>query len=520
MTPHILAFATGFLSLSQEILWIRLAGFANWGVPQVLGVVLCFYLLGIAIGAHVGKRWCEPGRDHYALCGRLLLGAAAFDLAAPWLVAGAMGLGWLVGLAALLAALVATAAFKSVVFPIAHYLGSDASGPRVGTSVSRVYASNIAGSTLGPLVTGFFLLDVLDLQRNFILMAALTAAVGLLCLARAGARVVPVALAASAAFFAAALAPALLMPRVIGATADAAQPVLRIVENRSGIIHLTREPGRADTTYGGNVYDGRITTDLLQKGNRIERLYAVAALHPEASEILSIGLSSGAWSAVLAGLPRARRIDVVEINEGYLPVIRDYAEVSPILGDPRVHVHIDDGRRWVRRNPDRRFDVIVMNTTFHWRSYTSMLLSGDFVEIARSRLRPGGVFAYNGTGSIDAYETVARRFRHAYLMGTLVIGSDRELSLTPESLGATLAAMRVSGRTIDASVPEVEARIREIAAELRPYAAVRAELVARAGREPEPITDQNLVGEYRHSEDSPVAQRLRAIYRRLAGAER
>lgn len=122
-TPRLLAFATGFLSLSQEILWIRYAGFAYLGLPQVLGIVLCFYLAGIALGAHIGKRWCTEGRDLYRICGRVLLLSAAFDTVAPWIVTLTMGTNKILGVGMLLPVLVMTAMFKSMIFPVAHYLG-------------------------------------------------------------------------------------------------------------------------------------------------------------------------------------------------------------------------------------------------------------------------------------------------------------------------------------------------------------------------------------------------------------
>ena len=51
-------------------------------------------------------------------------------------------------------AIVLAAGLKSVLFPIAHHLGSMAEGPQVGRSVSRIYFGNIIGATLGPLGDG------------------------------------------------------------------------------------------------------------------------------------------------------------------------------------------------------------------------------------------------------------------------------------------------------------------------------------------------------------------------------
>src|SRR4051794_12217244 len=90
--PRLLAFSTGFLSLSQEILWVRLIGFANYNTPQVFGFVLGLYLLGIALGAAFGKRFCSGNSNLYWLSGWILIIAAFVDFATPFAVAGAYGI--------------------------------------------------------------------------------------------------------------------------------------------------------------------------------------------------------------------------------------------------------------------------------------------------------------------------------------------------------------------------------------------------------------------------------------------
>src|SRR5262249_5776414 len=156
---------------------------------------------------------------------------------------------------------------KSTAFPVAHYLGSERSGPKVGSSVSKVYFANIAGSTLGPLITGFVLLDVLSLQQAFALMAALTAIVALWCLRAASTRPAVAAWAVVALVIGAfAWTPARLMPFLIQATRRDGSTLHLLVETRVGIIHA---PGEADTTYGGNVYDGRVSVDFIQDENSI-----------------------------------------------------------------------------------------------------------------------------------------------------------------------------------------------------------------------------------------------------------
>src|SRR5689334_8538967 len=82
-----LSFATGFLSLSVEILWIRLFSYVNQSLPQAFAFVLCFYLLGIALGADIGKRFCNKNYNLWIVSGSALIFASLFDIGSPWLYA-------------------------------------------------------------------------------------------------------------------------------------------------------------------------------------------------------------------------------------------------------------------------------------------------------------------------------------------------------------------------------------------------------------------------------------------------
>lgn len=58
-----LAFWVGFLSMSEEILWIRLVSFHKLGVPQAFAFVLGLFLVGVALGAAWGRRYCSQDAE-------------------------------------------------------------------------------------------------------------------------------------------------------------------------------------------------------------------------------------------------------------------------------------------------------------------------------------------------------------------------------------------------------------------------------------------------------------------------
>jgi spermidine synthase len=217
-----------------------------------------------------------------------------------------------------------------------------------------------------------------------------------------------------------------------------------LVENRSSVIAVDN----SEAVFGGGVYDGHFNTDPVNDTNDIFRAYAVSGLHTKPRQVLMIGLSSGSWAQVIANSNRVEDLTIVEINPGYLPLIRERAGVASLLRNPKVHIVIDDGRRWLVGHPDRRFDFIVMNTTFHWRSNASNLLSTQFLHLIRAHLAPGGIAYYNTTWSNDVIATGASAFPYALRIANFVAVSDSPFTLDKGRWKAALVQYQIDGRSV------------------------------------------------------------------------
>lgn len=221
------------------------------------------------------------------------------------------------------------------------------------------------------------------------------------------------------------------------------QRFLQIVENKHGVITVAED----GTISGGGGYDGAINTSLQQNEvNGILRAYVVGALHAAPREVLMVGLSGGSWAQVVAHLPGVDRLTVVEINPGYIDIVAKHREVSGLLHNPKVTIDFDDGRRWLLRHPERRFDVIVMNTTLHWRAHATNILSTEFMEIARRHLSPGGVFYFNTTDSFDVQQTAARAFPHLLRITNFVAVSDSPFRFDRDRWRSILETMQIEDR--------------------------------------------------------------------------
>lgn len=491
----LLSAAVGFLSLSQEILWVRYANFAYYSLPPVFGYVLMLFLLGIAAGALIGKRICASIENLNQAMALVLIAAGVVDLVSPFaLVPMQLDSPVLLVLALLI---FVCAMMKGIIFPIVHHLGSAGRISGVGGSVSRVYFFNIVGSTMGPLVTGYVLLDIFGLQKAMLTMGGLTVALGLLCNVKARSWATAVfGIAGLAAAVSAFTLPEMLISTLSGESQTALR---RVIENRSGIVHVVSNPNflqNGDAVYGANVYDGRASVDPRHNGNAIHRVHVLAALQPQARDILVVGVSAGAWTRILSTFPEMRQIDAVEINPGYLDLIADYPQIRPILSDPRIRIEIDDGRRWLRRNPTRSYDLIVMNTSFYWRNSITNLLSRENLELLRGHLRPGGILAYNATGSIDAFKTATAVFPFAFRYDNFIYASDQDFRQRMQGAEAIFLRMRTNGRpTFDAGNAADQAFLRHML-EL-PFVSIEED-EKKKGRKGEIVTDWNMITEYRH----------------------
>jgi len=429
----VLSGAGGFLSLTQEMIWFRLAGVGFRDEPTVFGYVLGWMLLGLAIGAWlapwlmVRTRWTAPTLVAASFAASALVGflsvAAVARIFTYSVDLGQTSLHLLVALVALV---------NGVAFPLLCHAGAGESD-NAARSVGWFYFANVIGSTLAPLLTGYLLFELWGLEGLVLAVALGFLAAAALTLALAGASTrMLIALGIGVVVLVA------LHPAAHARTYERLEHTTdfntdghryrRVVETHSGVI-ATTAASPDDVISGGGVYDGRLNTGLEHDSNGIFRAYVAGALVENPTDVLVIGLSGGSWARVLANHEGVKSMTIVEINGGYLDIIKDYPESATLLTDPRVKIVIDDGRRWLIRNSEQRFDLIMMNTTMHWRANATSLLSIEFLELAKKHLKPGGVIYFNTTMATDAIHTAGVAFPYRWMVYNFVAASDQPLEV-------------------------------------------------------------------------------------------
>jgi len=490
---YIVSFFSGFLSLSQEIIWMRITSFVGMSVPQTFAYTLALFLLGIALGAQVGKSICKKRVEiDISLLGVVFVIAALTDiilLTALYLYSAFYSPSIiLLGLLTLVCA-----AVRGVAFPLVHHVG--AATKKTGTQISNIYFANIFGSTLAPLLIGFVALDYLNTQQVYLLVCTMTFIIGLFCFnsfkLKAG------LLAVSVVSLALLILPEHIFHELSKDSYEANQYPSQLIENKYGFIQVY-DSNNDKVVYGANVYDGKLNTDIFQDTNGIDRAYLLTAIKQKAKTALVIGLSTGSWAQVLTSMPSLEKITIIEINPAYVDFIRENPEVSELLEDDRVEIVFDDGRKYLKQHQEQTYDIILMNTTWHWRAYGSNLLSVDFLTIIKDSLAENGVVYYNTTGSLDAYHTAHSVFDYTYKYKNFVLASTDEVALDSVDIQRNLCKLEnySTKKPVFESEQECQQAMEHIIANpLIPYKDID---MSSLRREPELITDNNMITEYRY----------------------
>lgn len=397
-------FITGAAALTIEILGTRIVG-PSFGVSLFVWSALLAVTLGaLATGYYVGgiviDRVPSPRLLGAAVTASGVL-LALVRASSHFVLLSAEGLGPRAG--ALVSATVLFApslVALGMIGPIAVRLASS-DLRAAGRNVGSIYAISTAGSLVGTLAIGFWVVPAFETDQILTGTATVLILLGAVSLARRGRR------AALVLVFVPALASAVPKPPLPPGIEMLArsQSLLGLVE----VIDDTNRGARflrADHSIIGVEF----TRDHSPGFSFIHLLEAIRFLRPEAKNLLEIGLGIGSLPAILGR--RGIDADVVEIDPAVVRFAQQYFAFST-----KGQIHVEDARTFLRRT-DQRYDLIV-HDTFTGGSTPEHLLSLEVLKRIQELLRPGGVLALNFAGyaggpHAEATWAVARTIRAVF----------------------------------------------------------------------------------------------------------
>jgi predicted membrane-bound spermidine synthase len=402
------ALAGGIL-LALEVVWFRLLLQFLPGTRLAFAIMLAILLAGIGVGGLLAGAWLrrDPEADRWVVIAILACGLATtltyavFNPARP-----GSRLDQLMYLLPL--RLVFPGALLSgLVFPLLGRSVQRQLG-EASASVGTLTLANTTGALGGSLLAGFVLLPRLGVEGALFLLAAAYGLCAMLAASAPGSalttarlswtqRVAAAAFLGTTALFPFGLMRNDLLPLLLRRFAgDGA----RIAAFREG---LTETAAYLRRDWGGEPHDYQLITNgfsmssSLVYSQRYMKLFVYwpLALTPGARQALLICYGVGNTAKAMTDSPQLASIDVVDISPAILAlgsVPFPPPQKAP-LDDPRVSVHVEDGRFFLLTT-DRRFDLITAEPPPPKNAGVVNLYSREYFALVHDRLAEGGVATY------------------------------------------------------------------------------------------------------------------------------
>lgn len=510
-TLALLAFAvTGFTALAAEVVWTRLLSVLTLGIVYGFTVTLSVLLAGIAVGSSLYGRWASHRLNpltHFAVLQAALgLMTAIILLAIPELsevplppiTAALLGVGYVSErcpgcptlLPAMLFGIFVVSLLSGAIFPAAARVCA-ATGDGWVRRLGAAYAANVIGAVAGSLAGGFWLLPRFGAQASLVTIAFVNLAAGLALasLARRGSAALLIVLAGFLVLGIVAQRSAsydiyrsVLTARLGKGTAlswyEEGVEASVAVAHRETAGHLLLINGEIHGSTGGQSYHRRLG-------------HLGPLLHPNALDVLVIGLGGGTTAGTIARYPWIR-VHVVELSGGVMRAARWFdVQNYSVLFNPRLTWEIGDGRQHLMLHRGR-YDIIEGDVLQPTHAGAGVVYSKEYFELARLALRPGGIMVqWLGAPGTLEYAWTARTFMSVFphvtwwMGGDVAIGSNEpQQDLNPQHFTRLL------------QVPETRSALADVG--LDDYAAVAA---LRAAHSPAQIRLGGII-----SDDRPAIE--------------
>lgn len=403
------AFLSGFALLALEVVWFRLLLLFVIGTTLSFAVMLAVVLAGIALGGLVASVWLRLDGEGFRFAVVVALASAllcVITYAAFPLVVAPFGKKEIAGLVAVLRVavpLMFPVSFLSGIFFTLVGTALRTASPSATTATGVLTFANTTGAALGAFAGGFLLLPVLGMEASFFVLSVLYGAIGLVVFIRC-----PLSRRLLYPIGAVSLLALILFPwggirqhLMTAAGRWAGDRAWRVVDLREGVNETILY---VEELIYGQVRQGyRLVTNSLSMSTtefhsrRYMKLfvYLPVAVHPSVRNALLISYGVGSTAKALTETATLESIDVVDISRDVLEmnaiVFPDSAE-NP-LSDPRVRVHVEDGRYFLQTT-DRTFDLITGEPPPPQIATVVNLYTREYFALLYDRLNEGGFVTY------------------------------------------------------------------------------------------------------------------------------
>jgi spermidine synthase len=424
----VIALLVGFAMMALQTVVIRIAGLAIGSSPFTFSMVVSVFVLCIAIGSlfvslapGVGARTLLVNQVVLAVVAGALYLLVPYS---PWAAHVLRGVFrdldaafypfWISVLASLLVLIGPVAILSGASLPLLFHHLRRQSG-ELGAVAGALYSWNTVGSLLGALLGGYALLFFLDLHHIYrIGVAALVIAaglVGVLLLPRARPIVAVLTLASLTGLVLLApwnpkwLTTGLFRARELAPAAITDGPS-RFLDARSKgkLLFVDDDPVSTVSVPEYEIGDHHRSRSLVNNGKsdgNTDADYPTMGLIAMISALLAdksdnafvIGWGTGVTVGELAALDSVKKVTVAEISPAVVAAAPLFDPFNQRASEsPKVKVVVSDAYRAMLRG-NESYDMILSEPSNPWVAGVEMVYTREFLEAARDRLAPGGVYA-------------------------------------------------------------------------------------------------------------------------------
>jgi len=418
----VLIFAlSGFISIAYEVLWFRVLANFSFHTVYAFSAMLSTYLLGLVLGAFICAKYLAPRKErllaHFAQLQLLIAIASLVTLSllgrSRNILAAIAPLPGLIGIPAsvldplastmeimflCLVVLLVPTTLIGIGFPLASELTIHQL-PVLGRRLGSLYALSTLGGTLGSLTAGFVLLPYLGTQGSLTLVIALNLLLFAVTVAsqpslRAERRLWRLGIEGLVVF---AVGVWYLGPRYLSdaQTRFPSGRVLAFQEARDATFVVMGYHSAEAGEYQQLLVNGRSYANNAPPGRRYMAVlgHLPALLHPEPQSALVACVGTGTTVGALTVHPSLRSIKAVDLAQA----VFDFAPLFDPLNhrfyrQPQVESIVADARHHLLTT-EQTFDIITLEPPPPHDAGVVNLYSREFYELARRRLRPGGMVA-------------------------------------------------------------------------------------------------------------------------------